>query len=118
MARRAQQFRDHWKEQRLFLSRVIIAAIVVVGLTGLLIGRLVDDLRPGARATVLAPGPPSRWPVIVLLAASWLIRRCWRIVRTAGRGGESQIGSCGSCSRNPDAANVSPLVELGKKSKP
>jgi penicillin-binding protein 2 len=33
--------KDHWREQRLFLSRVIGAAVIVVLLTGVLIGRLV-----------------------------------------------------------------------------
>jgi penicillin-binding protein 2 len=42
MAARAQRFKDHWKEQRLFLSRIIVSAVVVVLLTGLLIWRLVD----------------------------------------------------------------------------
>jgi len=42
MVRRVQHFRDHWKEQRLFLSRVIAAAVVVVALTGLLVGRLIQ----------------------------------------------------------------------------
>lgn len=42
MASRAQQFKDHWKEQRLFLSRVIAAAVIIVLLTGLLVARLVQ----------------------------------------------------------------------------
>ena len=41
MAVRA-KLKDHWKEQRLFLSRVIGAAVVVVLLTGVLVWRLVD----------------------------------------------------------------------------
>ena len=41
MARRFQPLKDHWKEQRLFLSRVIAAALVILGFTGLLVGRLV-----------------------------------------------------------------------------
>ena len=41
MASRVQQLKDHWKEQRLFLSRVIGAAVVVLLLTGVLISRLV-----------------------------------------------------------------------------
>jgi penicillin-binding protein 2 len=42
MVSRAQPFKDHWKEQRLFQSRVIACALVVLVLTGLLIGRLVQ----------------------------------------------------------------------------
>jgi penicillin-binding protein 2 len=42
MAFRSQPFKDPWKEQRLFLSRVIAAAIVVFLLTGLLVARLVQ----------------------------------------------------------------------------
>src|SRR5690606_33807253 len=42
MARRSQRLKDHWREQRLFLSRVIAAAIVVVLLTAVLVGRLVQ----------------------------------------------------------------------------
>lgn len=42
MARRAQPIKDHWKEQRLFLSRIIASAIIVVLLTGLLVARLVE----------------------------------------------------------------------------
>ena len=41
MNTRAQPLKDHWKEQRLFLSRVIGAAVIVVALTGVLIWRLV-----------------------------------------------------------------------------
>jgi penicillin-binding protein 2 len=42
MARRRQQFKDHWREQRLFLSRVIASAVIVLLLTGGLIARLVQ----------------------------------------------------------------------------
>jgi penicillin-binding protein 2 len=42
MARRAQPFKDHWKEQRLFISRVVGAAIIVLLLTGVLVARLVQ----------------------------------------------------------------------------
>lgn len=42
MADRAQPFKDHWKEQRLFLSRVIAAAVIVFVLAGVLVGRLVQ----------------------------------------------------------------------------
>jgi len=41
MISRAQPLKDHWREQRLFLSRVISAAVIVVALTALLIWRLV-----------------------------------------------------------------------------
>ena len=33
-------FKDHWKEQRLFLSRLIAAAVVILLLTSVLVGRL------------------------------------------------------------------------------
>ncbi|HLA69887.1 MAG TPA: penicillin-binding protein 2, partial [Steroidobacteraceae bacterium] len=35
------RIKDHWAEQRLFEQRAFVAAFVVVGLTLLLIGRLV-----------------------------------------------------------------------------
>lgn len=41
MAGRAQPMKDHWKEQRLFLSRIIGAAIIVLLLSGMLVWRLV-----------------------------------------------------------------------------
>jgi penicillin-binding protein 2 len=34
--------KDHWQEQKLFLSRLIMAAVIVLLLTGVLIGRLVQ----------------------------------------------------------------------------
>src|SRR5690606_17475641 len=42
MARSGVALKDHWKEQRLFFSRVIGAAVIVVLLTGLVISRLVQ----------------------------------------------------------------------------
>src|SRR5690606_31256353 len=42
MARSAVALKDHWKEQRLFLSRVIGAAVIVVILSGLVVTRLVQ----------------------------------------------------------------------------
>jgi penicillin-binding protein 2 len=42
MSRRPHALKDHWQEQRLFLSRVIAAGVVVVALTGVLIARLVQ----------------------------------------------------------------------------
>lgn len=42
MVGRSQPFKDHWREQRLFLSRVIAAAVVVVLLTAVLVTRLVQ----------------------------------------------------------------------------
>ena len=42
MAKRSQTLKDHWREQRLFVSRVIAAAVVVVLLTGVLVARLVQ----------------------------------------------------------------------------
>jgi penicillin-binding protein 2 len=62
-------FKDHWKEQRLFLSRIIAAAVIIVLLTGVLIGRLVQlqvvdhqrfsDLSQGNRLRI-EPLPPTR----------------------------------------------------------
>jgi penicillin-binding protein 2 len=66
---RAQRMKDHWKEQRLFLSRIITAAVVVVLLTGVLIARLVElqvldhelfsDLSHGNQIKI-EPLPPTR----------------------------------------------------------
>ena len=42
MASRSVPFKDHWKEQRLFQSRIIASAIVVLLLTGVLVARLVE----------------------------------------------------------------------------
>ncbi len=42
MAKRSNALKDHWREQRLFLSRVIAAAVIALLLTGVLIGRLVQ----------------------------------------------------------------------------
>ena len=42
MANYSQPFKDHWKEQRLFRSRVIASAVVVGLLSALLIGRLAQ----------------------------------------------------------------------------
>ena len=36
------QLKDHWQEQRLFLSRIIAAAVVVLLLSGVLVSRLVQ----------------------------------------------------------------------------
>jgi penicillin-binding protein 2 len=41
MAGRSHRLKDHWQEHRLFLSRVIGAAVIVVLLTGALVWRLV-----------------------------------------------------------------------------
>jgi penicillin-binding protein 2 len=35
-------FKDHWQEQKLFLSRIIAAAVIIILLTGLLVARLVQ----------------------------------------------------------------------------
>jgi len=42
MAGRALPFKDHWKEQRLFQSRVIASAIIALLLTAVLVARLVE----------------------------------------------------------------------------
>lgn len=66
---RSQPLKDHWQEQRLFLSRLIAAAVIVLLLTGVLIGRLVQlqivdfqrfsDLSQGNRLRI-EPLPPNR----------------------------------------------------------
>jgi penicillin-binding protein 2 len=62
-------FKDHWKEQRLFLSRLIAAAVVILLLTSVLVGRLFQlqvvehqqfaDLSQGNRLRIEAL-PPTR----------------------------------------------------------
>jgi penicillin-binding protein 2 len=69
MARSSLHLKDHWQEQRLFLSRVIAAAIIVLLLTGLLVTRLVQlqifeterfvELSQGNRFRI-EPMPPTR----------------------------------------------------------
>jgi penicillin-binding protein 2 len=69
MAPRSASFKDHWKEQRMFLTRVIAAAVIIVLLTGVLIARLVQlqvmdhqrfsDLSQGNRLRI-EPLPPTR----------------------------------------------------------
>jgi hypothetical protein len=54
--------------------------------------------------------------LIVAAAALWLARRVWRIVVTGSRDGEGHVSSCGTCSKNPEAAHTQPLVQLGKRS--
>ena len=61
--------KDHWQEQRLFLSRIIAAAVIVVLLSGLLVTRLVQlqivdyqrfaELSQGNRFRI-EPLPPNR----------------------------------------------------------
>ncbi len=63
------QLKDHWQEQRLFLSRIIGAAIIVLLLAGVLVTRLVqlqvldyerfDELSQGNRFRI-DPVPPTR----------------------------------------------------------
>jgi penicillin-binding protein 2 len=69
MAGRSMQLKDHWQEQRLFLSRIIAAGVVVVLLAGALVARLVQlqvvdyqrftDLSQGNRFRI-DPLPPTR----------------------------------------------------------
>jgi penicillin-binding protein 2 len=69
MARSSLHLKDHWQEQRLFLSRIIAAAIIVLLLTGLLVTRLVQlqifeterfvELSQGNRFRI-EPMPPTR----------------------------------------------------------
>lgn len=42
MARRTHQLKDHWREQRMFFARAIAAGVIVLVLTGVLVGRLVQ----------------------------------------------------------------------------
>ncbi len=63
------ELKDHWQEQKLFLSRIIGAAIIVVLLSGLLVARLVQlqivnyerfsELSQGNRFRI-EPLPPNR----------------------------------------------------------
>jgi penicillin-binding protein 2 len=69
MSRPSLQLKDHWQEQRLFLSRVIGAAVVVLLLSAVLVTRLVQlqiidyqrfsDLSQGNRFRI-EPLPPTR----------------------------------------------------------
>lgn len=69
MAGASLQLKDHWQEQRLFLSRIIAAAIIVLLLAGLLVTRLVQlqildyerfsELSQGNRFRI-DPLPPTR----------------------------------------------------------
>jgi penicillin-binding protein 2 len=69
MSHSSRQLKDHWQEQRLFLSRIIAAAVVVVLLSGLLVARLVQlqileverfvELSQGNRFRI-EPMPPNR----------------------------------------------------------
>jgi len=69
MAGSSLQFKDPWQEQRLFLSRIIAAAVVVLLLTGVLVVRLVhlqildferfSELSQGNRFRI-DPMPPTR----------------------------------------------------------
>lgn len=62
-------FKDHWQEQRLFLSRVVAAAVICVVLSGVLVARLVQlqivdyerfsELSQGNRFRI-EPLPPTR----------------------------------------------------------
>ena len=62
-------FKDHWTEQRLFLSRLIAAVVVILLLTSVLVGRLFQlqvvehqqfaDLSQGNRLRIEAL-PPTR----------------------------------------------------------
>jgi hypothetical protein len=47
----------------------------------------------------------------VLIAAAWLVRRCWRIWDRAFSGGE--VSDCGHCPRSKETTKSTPLVQLG-----
>ncbi|TWU60522.1 hypothetical protein Poly51_07980 [Rubripirellula tenax] len=53
--------------------------------------------------------------LIVAAAAAWLVRRVYRIVSSGSRDGAGQIGGCGTCVKNPNAVDATPLVSLGRK---
>ena len=69
MARPSLALKDHWQEQRLFLSRIIAAGVIILLLTGLLVMRLVQlqivdyqrfsELSQGNRYRI-EPLPPNR----------------------------------------------------------
>jgi penicillin-binding protein 2 len=69
MARSSLHLKDHWQEQRLFLSRIIGAAVIVLLLAGLLVTRLAQlqifeverylELSQGNRFRI-EPMPPTR----------------------------------------------------------
>jgi penicillin-binding protein 2 len=69
MASSSRQLKDHWQEQRLFLSRIIAAGVIVLLLAGVLVARLVQlqivdyqrftDLSQGNRFRI-DPLPPTR----------------------------------------------------------
>jgi len=69
MAGSSLQLKDHWQEQRLFLSRIIAAAVIVLLLCGLVVWRLVQlqifdyehfiELSQGNRFRI-EPMPPTR----------------------------------------------------------
>lgn len=53
--------KDHWKEQRLFQSRILAAAVVVVMLMGVVVGRLVQlQVLESERFSELSQGNRSR----------------------------------------------------------
>ena len=87
------QFKDPWQEQRLFLSRVIAAAIIVLLLSGVLVTRLVQlqilnyerfaELSQGNRFRI-DPLPPTRGIIYdrngIVIAEN---RPNWELVATA-----------------------------------
>src|SRR6185295_12064310 len=87
------QFKDPWQEQRLFLSRVIAAAIIVLLLSGVLVTRLVQlQILDHERFTELSQGnrfridplPPTRGIIYdrnhIVIAEN---RPNWELVATA-----------------------------------
>jgi len=55
--------------------------------------------------------------LIVLAAATWLLRRVYLTLQAGLRGGTGPGSQCGSCSRN--AANLSPpMIQLGVRRTP
>jgi penicillin-binding protein 2 len=63
------RLKDHWAEQRLFMQRVIVSAIIAVGLLGLVIGRLAQlqvfeyeyfSAQSQGNRIRVAPVPPTR----------------------------------------------------------
>ena len=52
-------------------------------------------------------------PMIVLIAAAWLIRRIYRVLHSAS--GTKQIGACDQCPNNRDSGQSAQIVEINQK---
>ncbi|TWU48185.1 FeoB-associated Cys-rich membrane protein [Rubripirellula reticaptiva] len=52
---------------------------------------------------------------IVAVASLWLLRRVYRTISRGLRSGSGNVGGCGTCSKNPNNVDATPLVSLGRK---